>query len=271
MKAFYFLLGFAILIVAVGNFNIPSTPAQELQMIKKVSFGTMDLFGWLFAIVSTALLIPRDLEDRTLYTILSKPVRRFDYLVGKLLGVLVLVGISLLFMFGICSAVLFVREFFYVTAELTALEADPRYSQQDALAQASLIKQQGWRWELIYACWASFLKAAVVSSVTIFLSTFASSSLFTIITSILLFLIGHAHTMASQFFVSETDGNWFVSALSRIIRFIIPDYQLFSFSEGIVLGEPIVLIAIAKVSLIALAYILVYLLLSTLVFFDKEF
>ncbi len=82
MKTFYFLLGFAAVVIAVGNLHIPSTPARELEVIKKVSFGTMDLFAWLFAIVATALLIPRDLEDRTLYTILSKPVRRIEYLIG---------------------------------------------------------------------------------------------------------------------------------------------------------------------------------------------
>src|SRR5690606_67295 len=86
MKTFYFLLAFALVVVAVGNFNIPATPAKELSMIKKVAFGTMDIFAWLFAIVATALLIPKDVEDRTLYTILSKPVRRVEYLLGKLCG-----------------------------------------------------------------------------------------------------------------------------------------------------------------------------------------
>ena len=100
MKTFYFLLAFALLVVAIGNLDIHmSTPARQLELIKKVSFGTMDLFAWLFAIVATALLIPRDIEDRTLYTILSKPVRRIEYLLGKLLGVLVLVGFSLLVIF----------------------------------------------------------------------------------------------------------------------------------------------------------------------------
>ena len=44
----------------------------------------------ILGIVATALIIPRDLEDRTLYTILAKPVPRLDYLVGKLLGILAL-------------------------------------------------------------------------------------------------------------------------------------------------------------------------------------
>ena len=78
MKTFYFLLAFALLLLAIGNFNFASSPVQALSTVKKVSFGAMDLFAWLFAIVATALLIPRDIEDRTLYTILSKPVRRIE-------------------------------------------------------------------------------------------------------------------------------------------------------------------------------------------------
>ena len=51
--------------------------------------------------------LPRDMEDRTLYTILSKPVPRFEYLIGKLLGVLLLIGIvSVLFYLNVRLAAL---------------------------------------------------------------------------------------------------------------------------------------------------------------------
>jgi len=42
-----------------------------------------------YSIAATALLLPRDVEDRTLYTILSKPVPRIEYLLGRLVGVLI--------------------------------------------------------------------------------------------------------------------------------------------------------------------------------------
>ena len=59
-------------------------------LLKDVSLGSMSIFTWLLGVLSTAMLLPKDIEDRTLYTILAKPVPRFEYLLGKLLGVFVL-------------------------------------------------------------------------------------------------------------------------------------------------------------------------------------
>lgn len=271
MKTFYFLLAFALVVVGVGNFNLPATPVQELSMIKKVSFGTMDLFAWLFAIVATALLIPRDLEDRTLYTILSKPVRRIEYLLGKLCGVLAVVGVSLVAMYAICAAMIGLRENLFVAAEVASMSADGRYTEAEIAEQVGLIRQQGLRPELGFAVLASFFKAAVVAAVTIFLSTFASSSLFTIIVSILVFLIGHAHSMASSFWLDESDNSVFVQMLVKVVKILIPDFQLFSFSEGIVQGEAVVHALVWQMGGVTAGYLVVFLLLSLLVFVDKEF
>lgn len=271
MKTFYFLLAFALVIVAVGNFNIPATPAKELSMIKKVAFGTMDIFAWLFAIVATALLIPKDVEDRTLYTILSKPVRRIEYLLGKLGGVLSVIAISLVAMYAICALVIFSRESLFVSAEYESMVASAQYTGAEIEEQLSLIRQQGLRAELGIAVLASFFKAAVVAAVTIFLSTFASSSLFTIIVSILLFLIGHAHHMASSFWLDESGNSVVVQMLVKVVKILIPNYQLFSFSEGIVQGEAVVSALVWQMGGLTAGYLLVFLLLSLLVFVDKEF
>ncbi|MEM9281060.1 MAG: hypothetical protein AAGA96_04475 [Verrucomicrobiota bacterium] len=271
MKTFYFLLAFAVVIVAAGNINPPSTPAGELSMLKKVSFGTMDLFAWLFAIVATALLIPRDIEDRTLYTILSKPVRRIEYLLGKLTGVLVVIAFSLIAMYAICSLVIYSKEVVFVEEELTAMEADPRYTEEEIRQQIALIENQGLRPELGVAVVASFLKAAVVAAVTIFLSTFASSSLFTIIISILIFLIGHAHSMATSYWLYQSDNSALVEILVKIVKVLIPNFQLYSFSQGIVQGEAVVSALVWQMGGLTGAYLFVFLLLSLIVFVDKEF
>jgi len=100
MKVFYILLVFFILVIGINFFELPSNNAgansaeEHLKMIKNMSFGAMEIFSLLFGISATALLIPKDVEERTLYTILSKPVPRIDYLFGKLLGVLLIILVS---------------------------------------------------------------------------------------------------------------------------------------------------------------------------------
>lgn len=272
MKTFYFLLVFAGLVVALGYIDVhQSTPVRQLELIKKVSFGTMDLFAWLFAIVATALLIPKDLEDRTLYTILSKPVRRIEYLTGKLLGVLFLVAVSLAVMFSICMAMLAVRQNLFITEQISIMSTDYRMTPDKIDDQVNLIREQGVRPELAVAALASFLKAAVVSAMAILISTFASSSLFTIITSVLLFLIGHAHSMAVGFWTGKADGNIVVKMVTNVVKLLIPDYQLFSFSEGIVLGEAVVPGLVWGMCFLTAGYLFVFLLISLMIFMYKEF
>lgn len=272
MKTFYFLIVFAGLVVALGYIDVhQSTPVRQLELIKKVSFGTMDLFAWLFAIVATALLIPKDLEDRTLYTILSKPVRRIEYLTGKLLGVLFLVAVSLAVMFAICMTMLAIRQNLFIAQQISVMSTDYRMTPDKIDDQVNLIREQGVRPQLAVAALASFLKAAVVSAMAILISTFASSSLFTIITSVLLFLIGHAHSMAVGFWTGKADGNILVKMVTNVVKLLIPDYQLFSFSEGIVLGEAVVPALVWSMCFLTAGYLFVFLLISLMIFMYKEF
>ncbi len=271
MRTLYFLLAFAALLTGLGNLGISETYAADLLMTKKLFFGTMDTFAWLFAIVSTALLIPRDLEDRTLYTILSKPIRRIEYLAGKLGGVLMIVGISLTVMFLLCALILSLKEANFMALEKASMIEAGRFSDADISAQLTLIQKQGMRPELGIAVLASFMKASVVAAVTILLSTFASSSLFTIIISMLVYLIGQFHSMATGIWEKQAEGNALMQGLVKLIKVLFPDFQLYAFSEGIVLAEPVVYSLVWQMSIVTIAYLVVFLLLSLIVFVDKEF
>ena len=115
MKVFYFLAIFAVIAIASNFFDLPqhegpeSVGANVLRSIKSWSLGAMTLFSVVLSVVATALLLPKDVEDRTLYTILAKPVPRIDYLAGKLLGVLMLVFVSLALMDVLMTVVLQIR------------------------------------------------------------------------------------------------------------------------------------------------------------------
>ena len=71
LKVFYFLLLFALVIIGSSLFMIQFTFQQEFQVLKDASLGAMTIFTSLLAILATANLLPKDIEDRTLYTILA--------------------------------------------------------------------------------------------------------------------------------------------------------------------------------------------------------
>src|ERR1700693_5153773 len=88
LKVFYVLLVFALVLIGSSIFMAQFSFQQEFQILKDVSLGAISLFTSLLAIVAPARLLPQDMEDRTLYTILAKPVPRFEYVLGRITGVL---------------------------------------------------------------------------------------------------------------------------------------------------------------------------------------
>src|SRR5205807_2782786 len=109
-RVFYVVLVFALILIGSSVFMARFSFQQEFQILKDISLGAMSIFSSLLAIIATARLIPQDIEDRTVYTILAKPVPRFEYLLGKLFGVLLLLAISIALMSALFVVVLYVRE-----------------------------------------------------------------------------------------------------------------------------------------------------------------
>src|SRR5213078_3705470 len=126
LKVFYFLLVFALLLIGSSMFMARLTFQQEFQILKDVSLGAMSIFTSLLAIVATARLIPQDIEDRTIYTILAKPVPRLEYLLGKIAGVLLLLAIGTLVMGAVFFLVLYAREQTLVHVTMRQMAAAPR-------------------------------------------------------------------------------------------------------------------------------------------------
>lgn len=174
MKTFYFLIVFALVVVAVGNLDLLYTAEQKLRVIKNTAFGAMSVFSWLFAIAATAMLLPRDLEDRTLYTILSKPVQRLEYLLGKLGGVMLTIAIALLAMQALFTGVLWVQEKIALADAYADMKAHSNFTEAEIQTRLRMVAEQGVSWGLLSALWAIFLKALVVTSFTLLISTFAS-------------------------------------------------------------------------------------------------
>src|SRR5438132_11805271 len=133
LKVFYILLIFALLLIGSSVFMARLTFQQEFQILKDVSLGAMSIFTSLLAIIATARLIPKDVEDCTVYTILAKPVPRFEYVLGKLAGVLLLLAISTLVMSAMFLVVLYTREQAMLHLTLSQMYASPREQVDGAL------------------------------------------------------------------------------------------------------------------------------------------
>lgn len=278
MKVFYFLAIFALIAIASNFFDLPqhegpeSVGANVLRSIKSWSLGAMTLFSVVLSIVATALLLPKDVEDRTLYTILAKPVPRFDYLAGKLLGVLLLVFVSLALMDGLMTVVLQIRTGMVVTqqAEMAKAMGWP----QDAIASLRTeTLANGPNASLQGAVFAVFLRASIMASLALLISTFSTSTLFTTIVSFLIYFIGHFQADARDVWLQagQAGEGVFARLASLLLSLVLPDFQLFNVIDAVIQGEAMPLLAIGKLTLVGVYYALFFTFASWFIFADKEF
>ena len=278
MKVFYFLVIFAIAMLALSFFEMPwsrstaDTAEQELITLKSAAMGGMSLFSMLFAITSTALLIPKDIEDRTLYTILSKPVPRLDYLIGKLIGVIILVALSLIAMDALLSLILYTRTESLVATETLKGEAQ-NWPQGYMDARLNDIRQQGVTWGLQAGIGAIFFKGCIIATIALLISTVSSSTLFTIITAVIVYFMGHFTADARSYWLHSQDASASSTALfiSQAASLILPDFQIFNIVDATIKGEKVSFSIFSRIGLLTLFYVGIYTVLTWFTFRKKEF
>lgn len=265
-KVFYFLLVFALALIGCSFFMGFLQPDLQFQVMKDISLGAMSIFTWLLAVLATAMLLPKDIEDRTLYTILAKPVPRLEYLLGKLLGVLLMLAISLAVMAVLFAATLYIKE--QVTIAQAFAEAKPSTPDQAAEIVRN-VKALTFTWSLVPGIAVIYCKAAIFAGLTLLISTFASSWIFTIVVSVAAYLIGHLVPVARNYLL-ETGGGWGAKALLTLITLLFPDLQLFNLTDDIVAGNAVSLHLFVQTAGLGCFYLAVYTFLAYLMFAKKE-
>jgi len=267
LKVFYVLLVFALLLIGSSIFMVQFTFQQEFQILKDISLGAMSIFTSLLAIVATARLIPQDIEDRTVYTILAKPVPRFEYLLGKIAGVLLLLAISVLVMSVVFVLVLYAREQRVLHMTMRHMSHSPQ-EQLDAALRS--IRASALNVDLFPGIVIIYLKACLLAALTLFVSTFATTNIFTIVVMAFVYFIGHLQATAREYWLQEHGSGLITRIFLAVVALLFPDLQAFNLVDDIVAGTAISMGLFFKTAMLGIFYTTIYTLLAAFVFYGKE-
>ena len=267
LKIFYVLLLFALLLIGSSIFMAQMTFQQEFQVLKDIALGAMSIFTSLLAVVATARLLPRDLEDRTAYTVLAKPVSRLEYLAGKLLGVLLLLALSLVAMSALFFVMLTLREQSVLGETARQMSGAPAEQSAEALR---LVRAAAFNHNLFSGIAIIYVKGCLLAALTLFVSTFASSTVFTTVVMAFVYFIGHLQAIAREYWLQTNSGGWMTKTVLALITLVFPDLQLFNLTDDVVAGNAIPLSLFLKTAGLGLFYTGFYFLLAWSVFFRKE-
>jgi hypothetical protein len=267
-KVFYFMIVFALLGIGASFVASGWKFQEQFQVLKDVSLGAMSVFSWLLATLATAMLLPKDMEERTLYTILAKPVSRLEYLLGKLGGVLLLLFIAISLMSAVFVGVLYAREQTVLAETLRDYGTGPEG--QAALAE---VRQAAFTPTLAIAVLVIFTKAAVIAALTLMLSTFATSWIFTVLVSVVIYIIGHVQPLAREYWLAsspEVNPSPLLKMLFGLTAVIFPDFQLFNIVDEIVVGNAVPTWMFAQTFGLGLGYVFIFVLVGYVLFAHRE-
>lgn len=97
------ILGLAFIIITPGLGIL--SPRSERAAVTSLTLGLIQMTSALLAITLTIYLVPNEIDRRTIYTILCKPVRRYQFIWGKYLGAVATIGLMILMMTLVLLAV----------------------------------------------------------------------------------------------------------------------------------------------------------------------
>jgi ABC-type transport system involved in multi-copper enzyme maturation permease subunit len=267
-KVFYFMLVFALILIGMSLALASISFQGQLQTVMDVCLGAMSVFTMLLAVLSTAMLLPKDMEDRTLYTILAKPVARFEYLLGKLIGVTMVLIVATLLMTAAFCVVLF----YWQGREIENLRLTE--TAERAAAGIAKLKAGTFTPTLFAGIGVILTRATVCATLTLMLSCFSTSWLFTVITALMMILIGHLVPIARSAWHSPLGGAadlpFHLALLLRIITVFFPDMQLFNVVDDIAVGVSVSADIFLRIGVLGAGYVAIYLLIGYLFFAWKE-
>jgi ABC-type transport system involved in multi-copper enzyme maturation permease subunit len=206
-RVLYNLILFAVLLAASGLLFGEISIGVERIVLINLGMTAISLFGILIAIFIGIGLVSKEIEKRTLYTVLSRPVRRWEFLIGKFCG---LVG------------TLLVNAFFMTLGFFAALFYLARgFQRADA-------------WVLV-AIWFIVLQFIIVTALALLFSSF-STPLESAVFSFVLFVVGSFADDLRRFAAAA---HGMTHAAATVAAYLMPDFAALNVISQVAHGQPI--------------------------------
>jgi ABC-type transport system involved in multi-copper enzyme maturation permease subunit len=267
-KALWVLLLFALVLLGSSIYFTEFTFEKEFKFMKDVGSAAISLLGLLTALIGAAQLIPAEIERRTIYVTLSKPVRRLEFLLGKYLGLLALITLMVFGMTVIFFGVLLFQEQVFI-AEVVGSTPASQWSEAQ-IAAVEQIRDQARDPAMLQAILLLWARLALVEAIALFFSTIATSNIFIIFASVVVYIIGHLQATAREVWMEGSTDNFLLETLLALVALLVPNFQSFSIIDEILAGESVSLSYTADIFGYSVVYTIIILVVSALVFQDRE-
>jgi ABC-type transport system involved in multi-copper enzyme maturation permease subunit len=204
-RVLYLLLFFSALSIVLARVLAVLTVGDRVKVVKDVGLASISFFGALMAILIGTGLVYKEIEKRTIFTLISKPIRRAEFLLGKYLGLIMTLAVMVGAMTLVYLVVVFLHTF----------------------------KIEG---RMVLAVFFIFLELILLTAVAVLFSCFSTpilSSLF----ALSFYLIGH-FSWSLETLIKKTPPG-LGRTLLRAVYTILPDLENFNIKTEVVQNLPL--------------------------------
>jgi ABC-type transport system involved in multi-copper enzyme maturation permease subunit len=246
----YNLVLFAVLLISSSYLLGQLTAGQDIKIIKDLGLSATSVFGLFIAIFIGIGLVSKEVERRSIYALLAKPVSRPQFIAGKYSGLVLTLAVNVSVMTIAMYAVL---------GYMTWMETPQFKAGWDA---------PGVDPALLKAILLIFVQLMLVTAVALFFSTFSTPLLSAALT-LGLYIVGQFNADLRNFdqIVESRVAVW----LARGVYHVVPDLSAFDVKMQVVHGLPVSNTYVAMTTLYGMLYIGALLIASTFIFSRRDF
>ena len=240
---------FGVLLFGIYPFN---TLGDDIRLLKDSGVTLIMVFGMLLAVWSAGTSVSDEIEGRTALTVLSKPVSRRSFILGKYTGIM----LSVLILFVIISAVL-----------LVVVSYKPIYDARENTRGATT-----WQESLdevmttVPVLGLYFMETMAIGAVAVALAT-RLPLLANFITCFVVYVIGN---LTSPLVAASKGNNELVGFVGNLIAVVVPNLNIFNVQTAVDSGNPIPLIYLAASFNYLLCFTVAIWMLAMLLFEDRD-
>lgn len=236
-RILYGIVVFALLLfglsLALGQLSF----SEQAKISADFGFAGIQIGACVLAVFVGSTLVAKEIEKQTILTLLARPISRSQFLLGKFLGLSMVI---ITVMAGLAAV-------------LAALTLFLGLNVDGAFAVALL---------------GAFFEALLLLSVALFFGTFARPMM-TAIFSLSVFLIGH-WVESLEGFMKKSDSNSF-KAVAKAIGYVFPDLERFNWRDAPVYGLEVPALQVAFAGMYAAAWVVALLALTSIIFRRRDF
>jgi ABC-type transport system involved in multi-copper enzyme maturation permease subunit len=249
-KVLYNLVLFAILMMGASYLLGQLTAGQDVKIIKDLGLTATSVFGLFIAVFIGIGLVSKEVERRSVYSLLPKPIHRYQLILGKYAGLTLTLVVNVLIM----------TVAFYAVLLYTSWGTDP-------------IVEQAWEAPamdpaLLKAIGLILIELLLVTAIAVLFSTFSTPILSAAFT-FGLFIVGHFSTDLRNF--DQVVSSPAAARLARGLYWVLPNLAQFDVKSQVVHGQTVPIGYVALTAGYAALYTAMLLTMAVLVFSRRDF